>query len=43
MGQLLPLHEIKFEKHICLEEILHTADDNEIGYFIEVDLSILII
>ena len=25
-------------KKICLEEILNTPDDNETGYFIEVDL-----
>ena len=38
MSQLLPFDEIKFEKDICLEEILNTSDDNEIGFFIEVDL-----
>ena len=38
MSQLLPFDEIKFEKDICLEEILNTAGDNEIGYFLEVDL-----
>ena len=38
MSQMLPYDEIKFEKDICLEEILNTPDDNEIGYFIEADL-----
>ena len=37
-SQMLPYDEIKFEKDICLEEILNTPDDNEIGYFLEVDL-----
>ena len=35
---MLPYDEIKFEKDFCLEEILKTPDDNEIGYFLEVDL-----
>ena len=38
MSQMLPYDEIKFEKDICLEEILNTPDDNENGYLIEVDL-----
>ena len=38
MSQMLPYDETKFEKNICLEEILKTPDDNEIGCFIEVDL-----
>ena len=38
MSQMLPYDEIKFEKDFCLEEILNTPDDNEIGYFIEVNL-----
>ena len=38
MSQFLTYDEIKFEKDICLEEILNTSDDNEIGYFLEVDL-----
>ena len=38
MSQFLPYDEIKFEKDICLEEILNTPDDNEIGYFLEVNL-----
>ena len=38
MSQMLPFDEIKFEKDVCLEDILNTPDDNEIGYFLEVDL-----
>ena len=38
MIQFLPYDEIKIEKDICLEEILNTPDDSEIGYFLEVDL-----
>ena len=38
MSQMLPYDEINFEKDICLEEILNTPDDSEIGYFLEVDL-----
>ena len=37
MSQRLP-HDEKFEKDICLEEILNTPDDSDIGYFLEVDL-----
>ena len=33
MSQMLPYDEIIFEKDICLEEIVNTPDDNEIGYF----------
>ena len=38
VSQMLPYDEIKFEKSFCLDEILNTPDDNEIGYFIEVNL-----
>ena len=38
MSQFLPYDEIKFEKDISLEQILNTPDDNDIGYFLEVDL-----
>ena len=39
MCQYLPYDDIKFEtEDICLEEILNTADGNDIGYFPEVDL-----
>ena len=37
-SQFLPYDEIKFEKDICLEEILNTPDDSESGYFLDVDL-----
>ena len=35
---MLLYDEINFEKDICLEEILNTLDDSEVGYFLEVDL-----
>ena len=39
MSQYLPYDEIKFEReNVCLEEILNTPDDNDKGYFLEVDL-----
>ena len=38
MSQISPYDGIKFEKDICLEEILNTPDDSEIDYFLEVDL-----
>ena len=39
MSQSLPYDEIKFEtESVCVEEILNTPDDNDIGYFLEVDL-----
>ena len=37
MCQYLPCDEIKFVK-VSLEDILNTADDSEVGYFLEVDL-----
>ena len=39
MSQTLPYVEMKFDKNVKLEEILITPDDNDIGYFIEVDLT----
>ena len=38
MSQMSPYDENKVEKDFCLEEILNTPDDNEIGYFLEVVL-----
>ena len=39
MSQPLLYDNIKFETdNVCLEEILNTPDDNDIGYFLEVDL-----
>ena len=39
MSKPLPYDDIKFEtENICLEEILNTPDDSDIGYFLEVDL-----
>ena len=39
MSQPLPYDEFKIEKDNCLNKILNTPDDNEIGYFVELDLS----
>ena len=39
MSQPLRYNETKFEKDICLNGILNTPDDKDIGYFEEVDLS----
>ena len=38
MSQYLLYDEIKFDNNIKLEDILNTPDDNDVGYFIEVDL-----
>ena len=38
MSQMLSSDEIKFEKDICLKEVLDTPDDNEKGYSFEVGL-----
>ena len=39
MSQPLPYDDIKFEtENVCLEKILITSDDNDKGYFLEVDL-----
>ena len=39
MSKPLPYDDIKFEtEKVCLEEILNTPDDSDIGYFLEVDL-----
>ena len=38
MSQPLPYDEIKFDSNIKLEDILNTPDDNDFGYFIEVDI-----
>ena len=34
----LPYDEIKFDNNVNLEIIINTPDDNDIAYFIEVDL-----
>ena len=39
MSQPLPYDEIIIDKSVELEDILKTPDDNDIGYFVEVDLS----
>ena len=38
MSQYLPFDEIKFDNDVTLEDIINTPDDNDIGYFVEVDL-----
>ena len=38
MSQYLPYDEIKFNNNMTLEDIINTPDDNDIGYFIEVNL-----
>ena len=38
MSQPLPYDEIIFDQNVKLEYILITPDDNDRGYFIEVDL-----
>ena len=38
MSQYLPYDEIKFDNNVTLEDIINTPDDNDIGYFVEVDL-----
>ena len=38
MSQPLPYDEIKFVKNVKIEDILNTPEDNDIGYFVEVDL-----
>ena len=39
MNQSLPYDNFKFEtENFCLEEILNTPDDSDIGYFLEIDL-----
>ena len=38
MSLPLPFEENKFERNVCLKEILNTPDDNDIGFLLEVDL-----
>ena len=38
MSEPLPYDEIKFDNNVCLEDIINTPDDSDIGYFLEVDL-----
>ena len=38
MSQYLPYDEIKIDNTLKLEDIMNTADDSDIGYFIEFDL-----
>ena len=39
MSQPLPFNENKFDQNVKLEDILNTPDDNDTGYFVEVNLS----
>ena len=38
MSQSLRYDEIKFDKDTCINKILNTSDESDIGYFVEVDL-----
>ena len=38
MSELLPYDEINIDNNVEIEDILKTPDNNDIGYFIEVDL-----
>ena len=38
MSQPLPYNEIRFDRNIRLEDILNTPDDNNVGYFVKIDL-----
>ena len=39
MSEPLPYDEIKFDRNFKLEDILNTPDDNDISYFLEVDMT----
>jgi hypothetical protein len=39
MSQSLPYKDLEFEEHKKLEKVLETADDAEIGYIVECDIS----
>ncbi len=39
MSQPLPFKDLKFENNITLENILETSDNNDVGYYVECDLS----
>ena len=38
-SQPLPYDQVKFDINVKLEDIINTPDDNDNGYFIEVDLT----
>ena len=38
MSQPLLYGEFKFERNVCLNEILNKPDNSDIGYFLKVDL-----
>ena len=39
MSQHLAYDENKFERNVCLKEILNIPDNSDLGYFVKVDLS----
>ncbi len=39
MSESLPYGDVKFDTTVTIEEVLNTTDDNDIGYFVEVDIS----
>ena len=41
ISQPLPFDDIKFERNICLEEMLNTPDDSDIGVFLKLIYFIL--
>ena len=41
MSQPLPYYESEFEGIACLNEILNTSHNSDVGYFLKVDLSYL--
>ena len=38
MSEYLPYKDLRFDRFVELSDILKTADDNDIGYIVEVDL-----
>ena len=36
-SQPLSFDEIRYERHVCLEDLLSRSADNDIGHFLEVD------
>ena len=39
MSQPLPFDGTKFEKYVCLNDIINTPDDSDFDFFLEVDLT----
>ena len=38
MCQPLPYDDIKFERNVCLGELINIPNDTDIGYLLEIDL-----